>query len=246
MQKLAIGKSILEHILERVQSFHGPDRELVCVFDLDSTLYDLTDRKQQILLSYLSKPEYQSKFATECAQLANVQVYKNEFGINEALARVGLSQKTHPDFYKDVYTYWEYYFFHNDFVKFDRTLPGAVDYVRKVASLGAYIIYLTGRDEPRMLKGTLESLESSGFPLNNKNIEVCLKPHSSVSDHQFKLDFMKELSQKFKEVWLFENEPVNINLIEKHCPATNFVFIDTNHSGIEEVGNHHFSIKDFR
>ena len=77
-----------------------------------------------------------------------------------------------------------------------------------------------------MMTGTLLSLENSGFPIKKANIEVCLKPHSSVSDHQFKLDFMIALQSKYKEVWLFENEPVNINLIEKHCPSIKFVFID--------------------
>ena len=46
---------------------------------------------------------------------------------------------------------------------------------------------------------------------------------------------LNSLEENFKEVWLFENEPVNINLIEKHFPATRFVFIDTNHCGRETI-----------
>ncbi len=237
-------KPILQQVLDRIQSFENPARDIVCIFDLDSTLYDLTDRKQQILLSYIKLSEKTAKFPKECQTLQKVQVHRNEFGIDDALARIGLAEKN--DFYKDLHSYWEYYFFHNDFVKFDITLPGAVDYVKKVESLGASIIYLTGRDKPRMLRGTLESLENSGFPLQKKHIEVCLKPHKDIHDHQFKLDFMIKMKDKFKEIWLFENEPVNINLIEKHCPQTQFIFIDTNHSGREEVGAHHPSIKDFK
>ena len=73
-----------------------------------------------------------------------------------------------------------------------------------------------------------------------------MKPHSKIEDHDFKLDFFKRLEKRFKEVWLFENEPVNINLIEKHFPMTRFVFIDTNHCGRETIGSHHFSIKHFK
>ncbi len=246
MKNLSTKISILDQILERIKAHDQPEREFLCIFDLDSTLYDLTDRKQQILLSFLNVPENLAKYASECAQLSSVKVLKNEFGIDEALARVDLSAHTHPEFYKEVHTYWEFYFFHNDFMKFDTSFPGAVEYVRKVDELGAKIIYLTGRDEPRMMSGTLQSLKTCGFPLEKENIEVCLKPHSQISDHNFKLDFMKDLETKFNEIWLFENEPVNINLIEKHCPKINFVFIDSNHSGREKVGLHHFSIKDFK
>lgn len=236
---------ILEHVLNRIKSFQNPALEIVCIFDLDSTLFDLTDRKQQILLSYLKLSEKIAKFSKETAILQKVQVQKSEFGIDEALARIGISLSTHPEFYNDLYSYWAHYFFHNDFVCFDITLPGAVDYVKSVADLKPHIIYLTGRDEPRMLKGTIESLKNSGFPLEQSNIEICLKPHKDVQDHQFKLDFMLALQDRFKEVWIFENEPVNINLIEKHFPMTKFVFIDSNHSGKEVVGAHHPSIKDF-
>ncbi len=246
MKNAVTKTSILEHVLNRIKSFEIPDRDIACIFDLDSTLYDLTDRKQQILLRFLSQHENIAKYSGECKKLKKIEVRKNEFGIDEALTRVGISAKENPEFYKIVYAYWIDYFFHNDFLKFDTTFPGAVEYVQKILNLGATIIYLSGRDVPRMMTGTLLSLENSGFPIKKANIEVCLKSHSSVSDHQFKLDFMIALQSKYKEVWLFENEPVNINLIEKHCPSIKFVFIDSNHSGREVVGKHHFSIKDFK
>ncbi len=246
MKNLATKEPILDHVLDRIQSFENPTRDFLCIFDLDSTLYDLTDRKQQILLSFLKQNENLAKFQDERTRLEAVEVRQNEFGIDQALERVGISAKTHPEFYKLVYTFWEFYFFHNDFVKFDTTFAGAVEYVRKIDALGAQIIYLSGRDEPRMMAGTRLSLENSGFPVKKANIEICLKPHSKISDHHFKLDFMLALESKYKEVWLFENEPVNINLIEKHCPNTKFVFIDSNHSGRERVGDHHFVIKDFK
>ncbi len=246
MQNLPDQKAILEHVLERIRSFRTPTQDIVCIFDLDSTLYDLTDRKQQIVLSYLKIAEKLSKFPNECDRLKHIQVHKNEFGIDEALSRVGLTQAQQPAFYEDVYKYWEFYFFHNDFLRYDVTIDGAVEYVRKVDALGAQVIYLTGRDEPRMGEGTLASLKASGFPLEKNSIQICMKPHSKVEDHDFKLDFMNSLEENFKEVWLFENEPVNINLIEKHFPATRFVFIDTNHCGRETISPRHFSIKDFK
>ena len=86
-----------------------------------------------------------------------------------------------------------------------------------------------------------------GFPMGSEKIEVCLKPHARIDDHQFKLAFMQNLykARQYDQVWLFENEPVNINLITKHFPETRVVFIDTNHCGQENVAAHHFKIKNF-
>ncbi len=238
-------KNVLQHILDRAKQLATRPNEFCCVFDLDSTLYDLTERKQQIMLNFLDQPGKSELYPVEAKLLSKIEVRQNEFGIQEALARVGISAEKFSQFHKELYEHWEFYFFHNDFIKYDLTYPGAVEYVQKLSALGTHIIYLTGRDEPRMLTGTLETLRASGFPMDQKNIEVKLKPHKGVEDHTFKLDYMLDLEKKFKEIWLFENEPVNINIIEKHCPKMNFVFIDTNHSGREEVGSHHFVIKDF-
>ncbi len=236
-------KNILNHILTQAEAQKS---SLCCVFDLDSTLFDLTDRKQQIMLSFLSRSGKAHLYPQESELLKKIEIRRHEFGVSEALNRIGISREKFSDFYKDLIAHWEYFFFHNDYIQYDLTYPGAVEYVQKLSRLGTHIIYLTGRDEPRMMTGTLASLKAAGFPLDQKNVEMILKPHKDFEDHTFKLDYMKDLESKFKEIWLFENEPVNINIIEKHCLKTQFVFLDTNHSGREQIGSHHYAIKDFR
>jgi len=40
-----------------------------------------------------------------------------------------------------------------------------------------------------------------------------------MDDARFKADVMKDLVAKYDRIWLFENEPVNINLILSETPS---------------------------
>ncbi|RYZ77194.1 MAG: hypothetical protein EOP05_02635 [Proteobacteria bacterium] len=100
---------------------------------------------------------------------------------------------------------------------------------------GAHITYLTGRDVPRMRVGTVKTLAAQGFPVDGPGVEVILKPKADMDDARFKVDYMKTLLPQYKRIWLFENEPVNLNLAAKELPDVQLVFIDSCHSGREEV-----------
>ena len=96
-------------------------------------------------------------------------------------------------------------------------------------------MYLTGRDVPRMSEGTERSLKNHAFPLDGQVSRMVLKPQANLDDAEFKLEVIRDCESRYDRIWLFENEPVNLNLIARECPQVGLVFIDTTHSGREEL-----------
>lgn len=223
----------LKQILKEISS-QPPSSSLV-VFDLDSTLYDLAIRVTAILDRYARTPENQNRFPAECEALTRVEIHKGDWGLTEPLERLGIKTNSHPEFVKHVQEAWARGFFSNEYLRHDLPLPGAVQFVIDVLSAGAHVIYLTGRDIPRMELGTRQSLLETGFPLNDVSARMVLKPVAGLNDATFKADEIEAYQADYQQIWLFENEPVNINAVAKRCPKVKMVFVDTCHSGLEEV-----------
>lgn len=229
--------SVLEQILHEARDFRENDRPFLAAFDLDSTLYDLTLRIATIVAGFAAAPQQQQRFPEACEQLKRIQILRTDWGIRDALARVGLRPEDHPHFYKELHDHWADCFFSDHYLHCDEPLPGAIEYVQELVRLGADVMYLTGRDIPRMEKGTLESLSKHGFPLSTPQVQLVMKPSHRLDDAAFKVDVLKNSEQKYKKIWLFENEPVNLNAVAKTCPEIGLVFIESTHSGIEQVSS---------
>jgi hypothetical protein len=223
----------LRQILDEI-SQQPPGSSLV-VFDLDSTLFDLAIRVTAILDRYAGSPENQKRFPNECIALKRIEIRKGDWGLTEPLERLGIRSASHPEFVNDVQAAWARGFFSNEFLQHDLPLPGAVQFVSDVVSAGADVIYLTGRDIPRMEAGTRQSLIETGFPLNGNSVRMVLKPVAGMDDAAFKVAEIEAYQARYQQIWLFENEPVNINAVSKRCPEVKMVFVDTCHSGLEDV-----------
>ncbi len=225
--------SSLRPILDAIKS--AKPRRSLAIFDLDSTLYDLTLRVTAILDRFAKNPEVCARYPDLCQKLAHVEIRRTDWGLTEPLARIGISKKSHPGFVDEVQAAWARGFFSNDFLDRDFPLPGAVSFVEHCLALGADVLYLTGRDTGRMASGTEKSLRESGFPLDGLQARLHLKPEVGLDDAEFKADVIEKLVSDYDQLWLFENEPVNINAVLRRTPGVKIVFIDTCHSGVEEV-----------
>lgn len=235
-------RRILEKILNQAREARDQKLKFLAVFDLDSTLFDLTQRITEIVLQFAQDKGNRIKYPELCETIKKIKIEPKDWGIGEALTRLGLSSDVHPDFFRELHQHWAYWFFHNDFLHQDLPIPGAPQFVRQLASLGAEIHYLTGRDVKRMERGTRESLERWGFPSQGK---LFLKPSLELDDAEFKLEVLRQEAENFDYVWLFENEPVNLNLIEKHLPKIQLVFLETTHSRRAEANPALDSIKHY-
>lgn len=224
--------SVLNTILSHAEKYKD-NGQLVAIFDLDSTLFNVSPRTQRILKDFTEHNTHKDRFPKPLLEsLSQVQVKTQDWGIKEALIRSKIEAPL--EFFESLRDYWFEHFFSNSYLFHDQPYPGAIEFVKTLHKKGARIVYLTGRDQHRMGEGTKKVLQHWDLPLDDHN-KLILKPKKGMSDSLFKLDIVDQISKEHPETWAFENEPVNINLIAKELKKVNVVFFESTHSRREEI-----------
>lgn len=224
---------MLERILVNIQSLTKQGQKSLVVFDLDSTLFDVSPRLERILLDFAASPLNQKRFPEQIPLLKKIKTLRTDWGIKGALERVGLDGH-HEEFQEAVKSYWLQSFFSNHYLQFDALYDGALEFVQAVQKAGADIAYLTGRDVERMGSGSWEIMKQWGFPLDER-AQLVLKPHRSMDDAQFKTDWFIEADKKdYAKIYFFENEPVNLHHLMQFCPHVEMIFFESTHAGKAE------------
>lgn len=214
--------SVLSELYERVVAMR--ELEPVLIFDLDSTLFSTQERNHAILQEFLGEVGAPEDFRVVVEKILPADMGWN---VMDDLRRRGFRHEATLD---RLQKFWRERFFSDDYVRHDRPLDGAVDFVRAIHDAGALVYYLTGRDEPGMGRGTRRSLEAHGFPLGPDRVILRLKPNFEELDLVFKRRVLDELHHLGPVVAAFENEPANANLFAEHFPAATIVFLETIHS----------------
>jgi len=228
--------SKLNEIIKISRELCAQNLRSLAVFDLDSTLFNVSTRTRQIL----------NEFAEAYNQpaLKSVEVKMEDWGIKEAVFRAGYTIEKDQELLKNLRDFWRDRFFSNDYIHYDVPYAGAVAYVLELAETGCEIKYLTGRDQQRMGKGSEEVLKKWGFPCEKG--QLILKPERTLDDELFKNDWFLALERKpYSKIYFFENEPVNINAVAKSCPEVEIIFIETTHARKQEVTLPLLRIKHF-
>lgn len=216
------------------------------VFDLDSTLFDVSPRSQKILLDYSNEPHHQLQFPEETALLKSIKVSPTDWGIRTSVERLPFVTPPSNDFFLGIKHYWIERFFDNSYLHHDLPYAGAVEFVNHFAKNPANsIAYLTGRDMKRMLLGTEQSLSHHGFPLG-PHISLAMKPNTDISDTEFKCQWFDKIETlNYAHIWFFENEPTNIERVASEHPKVEIVFFDSTHSGKLASPTHFPTITDY-
>ncbi len=223
------------------QILDDSNEQSLFIFDLDSTLFDVSPRIEAIIHQFASQASVQKRFPDCAKKLIKSKILPSDWGIYEALKRAGIKNKT---FVKELELYWEKLFFSNEFLKYDKPFPGSVEFINSIAQKKGFIIYLTGRVLTTMQKGTLDSLAHWGFPL--AKAQIMLKPNITIKDFDFKKEALNQLHLKHDQtIWFFENEPININMTLRFFPTIYCVLIESTHCGKETVPSHVPRIKNF-
>lgn len=231
---------LLNNIIKNVSNNPSQSRPFHCVFDLDSTLFNITPRTEKILKEMILEEDFKLHFLDEVKMLNNLLINHDDWGIKDVLARSGV---TNPNFYKKAREYWAHRFFSNDYLKFDQPYHGAVDFVNDLYNLGVHITYLTGRDQVRMKIGTIDSLKQWKFPIDCPHTHLAQKPHFKDEDTYFKTQYLLNLIPHHDKLYFFENEPVIIHKINNILPKVEVVFMDSVHSGRADPLDHWPKIK---
>lgn len=217
----------LVDVVRNVKAAAKKGQHPVVVFDLDDTLFNARSRTFKILKDHVKQDIIRQKFPEETRKIENMKQDVVAYQMKDTLKTVGIQSE---EFTKGVNQFWSDKFFSNEYCAMDQVIAGAPEYVNKIHAAGGTVVYLTGRDKPRMEDCTIKSLRITGFPLG-KRAKLVLKPHKDMPDLQFKEEAFATVNRDGLVVGGFENEPANLNAMETAFPTAALVFLDTAHSG---------------
>jgi hypothetical protein len=234
--------SVGHAILEAAARAQAAGRDAVVVFDLDGTLYDNSPRTLRIL------QEFAHKHATEhpalYERLDTLSRADMAYRVADTLRSLGVVDEA---LIKDVERFWFERFFTDAYVIHDLPNPGAVAFVRALHTAGVVPAYLTGRDAPNMLLGTIQTLQRDGFPVGTVDTRIILKPEFKMADDVYKASVVQHLRAAGEVVGVFDNEPGLCNLFHEAFPEACCVLLDTSHApGAPPLASGLARVRDFR
>ena len=213
----------------RIDQARRDGRPALAIFDIDGTVLDPAARTRDILALALEGPEAAIRPSRpDLAQaMRALPLARHGYEAESTLTRIGVTDTASV---RALKARWNRDFFTNQFLLRDEALPGAVAYLDSLHARGATLVYFTGRDAPRMLSGTAQSLLLRGFPIGVVRTMLVMKPDKSQPDFDYKKAALDELAAFGTVVAVFENEPRNINLLHERFPRALAFYLDTKHS----------------
>jgi hypothetical protein len=215
-------KEVLQEVIGRTQKLLDEKKLPVIIFDLDSTLFHVSPRSFEILREWAQ--------STAVSILPDLAVEDMGYSIEDVWVKRGLSIESGDAFkhLKEAKSYWRQRFFSNDYIHHDLPHEGAVDFVNKLYTMGAKIVYLTGRDVPLMAFGTVDHLRRCGFPVEVERTRLILKPKRHIDDLVFKAGVCESAKEWGEVVASFENEPKNLVAMQEALgPKVMHIFFES-------------------
>lgn len=198
------------------------------ILDLDSTLYEVGPRTLQIIQEWSASPEANA-FSFVKEKLKDIQLQHVGYSLKDTFSTLGINLsagEAHAAF-QLLKPFWSKRFFSDDYLRYDQPYPGAAEFVQELDRMQAKIVYLTGRDEMGMGRGTREILKRDGFPVDPKRVDYFLKQRTDTDDHVHKLNAGHAIQKQGKVIASFENEPKNLVALHGILPDAMHVFVDT-------------------
>lgn len=213
--------AVLDHVADAVARGVSP----LVVLDLDGTLYDNAPRTLRIIQEFAAAhgARYPDLYEVVTTLAPSAMRYK----IADTLAAAGVDD---PAIHREIEAFWFARFFTNEYVLYDLPLAGAAEFVNLIHRAGAVPTYLTGRDAPNMLQGTIAALQRDGFPVGPMNTRTILKHDFETPDEDYKRAVVTHLRPSGEVVAAFDNEPGLCNLLKQSFPDSVTVWLDTSHA----------------
>jgi len=212
----------LDALFAAARAVRTAGRDPLVVLDLDGTLYDSRLRTLRILLElgHLRARERPGLLAALRRLGSGAVCYR----VSDTLAAVGV---TDPELVRAAEDFWGGRFFTDEYVLHDLPTPGAVDFVGALAAAGAVPCYLTGRDAPNMLVGTVRALQRDGFPVGTIGSRLVLKADPLDDDVAYKASVTAPLAAAGTVIGAFDNEPALCNRFHAAFPEATVVHLAT-------------------
>jgi hypothetical protein len=227
--------NILRTALEAI----GPDAP-VAVFDLDSTILSNKPRQARIVREFGAARAVPA--LTRCEPRHVVS-----WDLRDTMRLCGLTDEEARELHEPLRQFWFGRFFTSEYCKEDAPIPGAPDYLRRVAARNGRVLYVTGR-HAEMEEGTLAAFRAGGFPVPDGDaVQLWLKPAFEEDDDAWKETCQRRLLDLAGVACAFDNEPTHVNAYKRAFPRARVVHLDTDHSGRPvEVHPDVPSVADFR
>ncbi len=243
----------LENLIQNLKIDLQKKRPVLAVFDLDSTLFDVSPRIQRILEELRDHPETLKQYPDVIPHLKDVKTHRSDWGIKAALTRAfeKIKPLPHRNFHHHARDFWAKHFFSNEYLHFDHPVEGAVEFVNLLHGMGVEIAYLTGRDWDRMGPGTVEVLKKWKLPTPDDStaespIRLAMKPVAGSDDSVYKCGWFESIKpHAYSRILFFENEPKILHSVREHHPEIEIFFLQTTHSGKAEPDQAWTTISNF-
>ncbi len=201
--------------LRRQQTRPSETRKPILLLDIDDTLIDCRHRKHKVFMDFIAQAEVRRTFSTECDQLAALSPEAVRYRVHDNLKSLQIKNQ---EFAAALFDFWRQHYFTFPYLIQDQAFPGAVPFVERSHRSGLALVYLTGRDQAGMGRGTFESLTQLGFPTQGPDIHFMLKPDVNMGDFEFKRLALEEVAQLGPVIAAFENELGNLNAMAQRFP----------------------------
>lgn len=215
-----------------------PLSEYHFVFDLDSTVFDVTPRTQAIFEDFCR--------SHSSLEIPELKFEHADWGIRQAFTRLGIS--TSEPLFQNFHRFWQRKFFSSEYLHCDVPYPSSIEFIDYIFRLGTTVSYLTGRDAEHMQNGTINCLRNFSLPLKSDFSNLKMKPQKAWGeDEDFKARELQMMLQQWRRpIVFFENEPVIIDLVRKELPEVAIVYTDTVHSGQSEVADDIYRLRSWK
>lgn len=210
------------------------------VFDLDGTLMYYFPRTRQILIdAALMVPEIPQETIKNIDSL-NLDDFP--YWLNSLLDKMAIYQ---PEIRAAFLRDWDDRFFTDQYLWADRAMKNAPEFVDRLYRAGAVVSYLTGRHRNGMYLGTKASIIKNGFPFDNGELGILMKPLKEHSNALFKRQAAEKLAASGDVVAVFDNEPQELAFIAGQIPGVIPVLFESPCSSNCPLGENAFKLRDY-
>ena len=199
----------------------------VNVVDLDGTLFETGSRHKRIMLEFGLR--HRRRFPGLADAVRAWVPMEQPYLVEDTFDGLGLTREADR---KAAKQFWKDRFFTNEYLEADGPLPGAVRYVKALHRAGSTIVYLTGRKTSQQGPGSLKVLAMNGFPVPPERCALLMNPRTSLHDTTYKgsREVHDQIAAFGEVVGIFDNEPGNVNVLQRSFPDAMTVYLDTDHS----------------
>lgn len=208
----AVGPT-LDRVREGVAGAIDDGKRPIIVVGIDGAILDNRPRTRAIFNDYAD--QISQEFTIEAELMEDINSDSLGFFVVDNLRRRGIENLVVVE---GALKYWSENFFTSRYTDHDAPVAGAAEFLTEMHGQGAMIIYLTSRNRPGLEEGTLRSLRSGGFPIDEERTQLVMRPNRQVPIDEFRADACEQIAKLGRVVATFEADPRQVKDLKRRWP----------------------------